>query len=779
MNFGAQSATEYLVTYGWALLIVFIVIASLYLFVFAPSTLTASTCTFNSGVYCQDLVLGSSSSLSKMAILITNSNPYPISNPRIALNLTGIPAVAGSCVPNFVLQGGAIICNATITPAISQGALSSGKFVFSYTPCPGGNVVQCSGNARQSYAGLYNTHASPLLSPTTVTVALSAQNSSQASLLTSLDKLTAAVKLLGAPLSGATVNFTSNSISAQISPLVTTTDGNGNAASYISSAAAGTVLVTASFANISANTLITFTTPACYTILVSGMPNAAANALTIDGNAYSTFPVQLCFGQGTSHSYSFQTIVSGGTGTRYLFASVSGCGANAQSGTLSGATNCTLTATYSTQYFLTTSAAPAAGGVVTPSSGWYNSGSGATLGETPSAGYSFSGWVGTGSGSYTGASTSPAIVMNNPISESGSFALTTSTSTTSTSTSTTSTTSSTSSTVTTTSTSTSTSTTTTALYIYCSQGFSTQTYGATLSPTGSVGSWRSGATYPTFEWYAECASSGSYTYCVGSQDGGGSSNSGAYSAPLTSGIFGAWSTQANYPTAIDHTSCVTSGGYLYCIGGQTTTFNGNFYTTVIQKAVYSSAVNSGSIAGWSSTTSYPITQVEQSCAAYNGYVYCVAGGCDGTGSNSCGLTTNLAYSAALSSGSVGAWSSRTSYPLRVRDLSCVADSGYLYCVGGVDPFAGTSLNLVYSAPISAGTIGSWSASTSLPILAQYPACTTSNGYIYCVGGYMSGSTGASSAAYVAPISGGAVGAWSASTPYPSRTWELVCSTATT
>ncbi|HVA82864.1 MAG TPA: hypothetical protein VNF06_01745, partial [Candidatus Aquilonibacter sp.] len=264
-----------------------------------------------------------------------------------------------------------------------------------------------------------------------------------------LDKLTANVRLLGTPLSGATVNFTSNSISASISPLVITSDGSGNAVSYISSSVTGNVFVTAYFANVTANALITFTPPVCYTLVVSGVSGATSNALTIDGVGYSTFPQQLCYGKGTSHTYSFQTTVGGGTGIQFLFNSVSGGGVTNQSGTLSCNSNCTLNATYITQYYLTTAASPVSGGSVTPLSGWFNSGNSITLHETPSAGYAFNGFTGVGTGSYTGPNSAPLITLNNPISQTAAFTSTStsSTSTTSTSSTSTSSTSSTSSTI--------------------------------------------------------------------------------------------------------------------------------------------------------------------------------------------------------------------------------------------------------------------------------------------------------------------------------------------
>ncbi|MDE1828678.1 MAG: hypothetical protein KGH65_05965, partial [Candidatus Micrarchaeota archaeon] len=160
------------------------------------------------------------------------TNPYPVISPRISVNISGSGTIQGTCVPNFVLPGGAIICNATISPAISQAALASGTFTISYIPCPGGNVTLCASNPRQFFPGSFNTHSSPLLSPITLSVSLSAQNLTQLALSSIKDKLTANVRLLGTPISGATVNFTTTG-SAVVSPSVSTTDGSGNAASYI------------------------------------------------------------------------------------------------------------------------------------------------------------------------------------------------------------------------------------------------------------------------------------------------------------------------------------------------------------------------------------------------------------------------------------------------------------------------------------------------------------------------------------------------------------------
>ena len=71
------------------------------------------------------------------------------------------------------------------------------------------------------------------------------------------------------PIPGATVNFTSNSIYSTITPSSVISNGNGNAAALLSSSATGSVLVTASFANVLATNTITFTSAVNVTFLLA------------------------------------------------------------------------------------------------------------------------------------------------------------------------------------------------------------------------------------------------------------------------------------------------------------------------------------------------------------------------------------------------------------------------------------------------------------------------------------------------------------------------------
>jgi len=256
----AQSAVEYLLTYSWAILIIAIVIGVMLYFVLAPSYLPPNTCTFVTGVYCKGIVFGSNAISTEVGLFLSNSQPYPVLSPSLTMNLSG-QLLTGTCKPSYVLPGGAIICNVTVSQkAISLGVLESGKLYLSAILCPSGNATICKTSVPETFAGSFNAHVAPLFASTTTSISLTAANSSQAA-NGAKDQLNATVKMLGYPLAGATVNFTANVPYANITPTITTTDSQGSAISYISSMQSGNVLVTASFAGTTATNTISFTPP--------------------------------------------------------------------------------------------------------------------------------------------------------------------------------------------------------------------------------------------------------------------------------------------------------------------------------------------------------------------------------------------------------------------------------------------------------------------------------------------------------------------------------------
>ena len=167
---------------------------------------------------------------------------------------------------------------------------------------------------------------------------------------------------------------------------------------------------------------------------------------------------------------------------------------------------------------------------------------------------------------------------------------------------------------------------------------------------------------------------------------------------------------------------------------------------------------SAALDSWTSTTSYPITTSLENCVANSGFLSCVGNCCP---------ETNLVYFAPLLlGGGVGSWSSSTNYPVNVAAESCVVNSGFIFCVGGATQPA-NALDAVYFAPLSSSGVGAWTATTSYPKIIEYQSCVVNSGFIYCIGGDSFGNA-LNNAVYFAPLSSSGVGAWTATTSYPTN-----------
>ena len=227
---------------------------------------------------------------------------------------------------------------------------------------------------------------------------------------------------------------------------------------------------------------------------------------------------------------------------------------------------------------------------------------------------------------------------------------------------------------------------------------------------------------------------------------------------------GAWNPTTAYPSKIAESSCVTSGGYIYCVGGNVP---GSGPTT----AVYYGAVTSSGVTSWALTSAYPLNIYWPSCAISGGYIYCVGGATDGSDSQ-----TDAVYYAAVSSSGVSTWTSTTSYPVYVDAQSCAISGGYIYCVGGFtfDPFSGASDTAkVYYGAVTSSGVTSWTSTTAYPETIDGESCAISGGYIYCVGGYAADSAYSNGVAYGHVTSSG-VTSWGFTTAYPVSPANEAC-----
>jgi hypothetical protein len=112
------------------------------------------------------------------------------------------------------------------------------------------------------------------------------------------------------------------------------------------------------------------TLPATFPVYVSSSPPGLP--LTVDGTP-CTATCTFQWTPGSTHTVAAAGTLQGPVGTQYAFAYWSDYGAASHSITVvAGGT--TLWAFFATQYYLTTTANPPAGGTISPSSGWQNYG---------------------------------------------------------------------------------------------------------------------------------------------------------------------------------------------------------------------------------------------------------------------------------------------------------------------------------------------------------------------------------------------------------------------
>jgi hypothetical protein len=248
---------------------------------------------------------------------------------------------------------------------------------------------------------------------------------------------------------------------------------------------------------------------------------------------------------------------------------------------------------------------------------------------------------------------------------------------------------------------------------------------------------------------------------------GATDSSNAYFASVSSSGFGSWTSTTPEPTAnaaSEGVACAITSGYIYCVGGSP---QGSGTNAV--NSTYYAQVSSSGIGPWTATTQYPLGVTDASCAISGDYIYCVGGS---TNANPSG-NNEAVYYAPVSESGVGSWTSTTSYPINVWSESCNAFGGYIYCVNG----GGNSL--VYYASLSSTGVGTWTSTTGYPSNAQMLGCAISgsNSYIYCVGGVTLPYGQSVNSVYYASVSSSGVGSWSSGANYPADTGSPDCATS--
>ena len=246
-----------------------------------------------------------------------------------------------------------------------------------------------------------------------------------------------------------------------------------------------------------------------------------------------------------------------------------------------------------------------------------------------------------------------------------------------------------------------------------------------------------------------CFADSGYVYCVGGL------TTSTYFSQLSSAGLGQWSPSADYPQAAEEQSCVVSSGYVYCVGGYIAGVDGGPISPIAD--VYYAPLLSPGIGTWVASTPFPHVTGAAQCMTDSGYIYCIT-------RNSGGSALD-AYYAPLSSSGVGAWAPTAAPPKGTA--GCATIGGYVYCFGGAGCPPNGPMSDCYSpsyfAPLSASGIGTWKTTSQLPtaVFAEY---ATAGSYIYYL----------SIPAFFASVSADGIGPWQTTTNYPDSSYPSAC-----
>jgi N-acetylneuraminic acid mutarotase len=153
--------------------------------------------------------------------------------------------------------------------------------------------------------------------------------------------------------------------------------------------------------------------------------------------------------------------------------------------------------------------------------------------------------------------------------------------------------------------------------------YSTEVYYAPLNPNGTLGSWSSTTSLPSGRVSHTSVVYNGYLYVIGGYTFSGYSTE-VYYAPLNpNGTLGSWSSTTSLPSGRRLHTSVVYNGYLYVIGGDT-------YSGYSTEVYYAPLNPNGTLGSWSSTTSLPSGKVDHTSVVYNGYLYVIGGNTSST-----------------------------------------------------------------------------------------------------------------------------------------------------
>lgn len=231
-------------------------------------------------------------------------------------------------------------------------------------------------------------------------------------------------------------------------------------------------------------------------------------------------------------------------------------------------------------------------------------------------------------------------------------------------------------------------------------------YTAAINSDGTLGAWTSSTALPVTNRFGHSFVTKNRVYLVCGEFNGQSNTTLTYTAPINAdGTLGTWTAGPSLPSGSAYGSAFVTNGRAYVVGG---------YSGSIVNTIYYAPINSdGTLGAWVSAGTFPIQIYNTMTIVTNNRVYTIGGITTGSGSSQ--YVTAIYTCAINSDGSLGTWSTSSSFPTDLYYSQAVVVKNKVYVIGGYTSAGGYSSS-VYTAPINAdGTLGSWTSSTALPV----------------------------------------------------------------
>ena len=211
------------------------------------------------------------------------------------------------------------------------------------------------------------------------------------------------------------------------------------------------------------------------------------------------------------------------------------------------------------------------------------------------------------------------------------------------------------------------------------------------------------------------------------------------------------------------TSSMTTGSSF----AGTVVANGYVYNIGGYAGAYSSAVRyapikpNGTIGTWSTTTALGGALGYTAAAASDGFIY-VVGGTDGSSNQ------NTIYIGKQNAdGTITSWTtSFTTLPAATNATRVVVANGFLYVLGGNVSGAST-VNTYYAHINGDGSLNAFVSGTALPVALANGSAFAANGYLYYLGGINGSGVGVATSYYALLNTDGSFGSWNTTTSLPA------------